>query len=160
MRGSAKKARELRLINRSALALVVVGLVWQSAARWIPALLRDSRDLLAGAEFRASSSYSLFLAPDMFFHTGDELEPSITFDLRSAKSLSSLRVENSEWFEDRSTPLVAELSNDAVHFSAVARIDQPFRVWKPSFAAQSARYVRLKALKRTWLHLRRVQAFG
>ena len=94
----------------------------------------------------------------MFFHTDLEASPSITYDLIKSASFSSLTVENSPNYPERAVPLAAEVSSDGVAFREIARIEQVFKLWEPHFRPQTARYLRLRAMKQTWLHLRRIEA--
>ena len=54
---------------------------------------------------------------------------------------------------ENATPLIAEVSNDRVTWTQVARSDRDFGSWKPSFPARTARYVRLRVPRWSVLHL-------
>jgi hypothetical protein len=73
--------------------------------------------------------------------------------------VSWLIVKNSTWFPERAAPLAVEVSSDGSSFVEVARIDAVFSTWKPHFARQTVRFLRLRALKTTWLHLGSVAAY-
>jgi hypothetical protein len=57
----------------------------------------------------------------------------------------------------RATPLVIEVSKDRQTWKAVARRDEAFELWSASFAATTTRWVRERAARRTFLHLREVR---
>ena len=151
--------RRLRLVIDSVVIAVLVTIaaisVGTAAVRRAE---RRAHDLLQGVEWRTSSTYSLFVAPGMFFHTDRDAQPSITYQFAAPTSLSSLTVRNSPAFPERAVPLVAELSDDGVTFTEVARIDNPFSIWRPAFARRATRYLRLRATSSTWLHLRSIEA--
>jgi hypothetical protein len=116
-------------------------------------------DLLRGATWKTSSTYVVYLAPAMFFHTDYESSPSITYTFPQLTALSSLLIRNTDDYRDRAAPLAVELSHDGHTFTEVARIDREFSTFEPRFASQTARYLRLRALKPTWLHLKHVEAY-
>lgn len=154
-----RRGTAIVLANRLSLgvmSLVAIGLAW----RWVPFAWRESRDVLSGAKVTTSSDYGVFLAPSMFFHTDEEDQPSLTFELARSTIIASLRVENTASFRERAYPLIAEVSTDGAQFREVGRVDHVFARWEPRFAPVSARFLRLRVLKRTWFHLRRVQAFS
>jgi hypothetical protein len=151
--------RRLRLVIDS----VVIAVFVTSAAISVgsAAVRRSERrahDVLQGVEWRTSSTYSLFVAPGMFFHTDRDAEPSITYHFAVPTTLSSLTVRNSPAFPERAVPLVAELSDDGVTFTEVAQISDSFSVWRPTFARRATRYLRLRVTRSTWLHLRSIEA--
>jgi hypothetical protein len=126
------------------------------------------RDLADGKSFRASSglgnggckspAQSCPESPFFFFHTVDEDKPWIEIDLGKVTEFSELIVKNrSDCCADRAVPLIAEVSAKRSRWKTVARIDTTFDEWNPSFAPVEARYVRLKATRKTLLHLERVR---
>jgi hypothetical protein len=130
-------------------------------------MLRSKPDLAAGKPWRASSEL-VHCEPDLaqcggavtkiFFHTKQELNPWVRYDLGAPRAFSSLTVRNrSDFGPERAVPLVAEVSNDDEHFSQIARQDQPFTTWEPHFPRQNARYVRLRVARESMLHLEAVE---
>jgi hypothetical protein len=123
-------------------------------------------DLVPGKPWRASSSletckpaehYCASAHTDIFFHTLEEQEPWVEFDLGSPVSFSVVEVTNrSDCCPDRAIPLVVEVSNDQNTWREVARRKEAFSDWRAKFSPQKARYVRLRALRRTLLHLEKV----
>jgi hypothetical protein len=142
------------------LAAVVTGVVMgvQRATR--------KPDLVPGKPWRASSSletckpaehYCASAHTDIFFHTVEEDQPWVEFDLGSPMSFSVVEVTNrSDCCPDRAIPLVVEVSNDRNTWREVARRKETFSEWRAKFSPQKARYVRLRALRRTLLHLEKV----
>ena len=58
---------------------------------------------------------------------------------------------------ERAVPLVLELSLDGERYWEAATRRDPFYVWSATFAAQRARYVRLRVIGPSTLHLTRVE---
>jgi len=123
-------------------------------------------DLAAGKPWRASSSldtckpnehYCASAHTDIFFCTIEEANPWVEIDLGKPTAFSRLEITNrSDCCADRAVPLAAEVSVDQVHWREVARRKDTFSVWSAKFAPQNARYVRIRALRRTILHLEKV----
>ncbi|HEY0464813.1 MAG TPA: discoidin domain-containing protein, partial [Polyangiaceae bacterium] len=127
-----------------------------------PALVRkviEARsDLSSGKPWRASSklegggctSPAQQCAENngFFFHTNEEANPWIEFDLGTAQKVSKVVVENrSDCCADRANPLVIEVSTDQKHWHKVARHDGEFTSWQAQFTPTQSRYVRLRLLK-------------
>jgi hypothetical protein len=90
----------------------------------------------------------------VFFHTNEEENPWFEYDLGAPLSFSSLTIMNrSDAVQDRAVPLVVEISNDRKSYREIARRTSVLDVWEPSFAPVSARYVRLRVARRSFLHL-------
>lgn len=127
----------------------------------------EGPDLGAGKPWHASSFYPGFPGSGAkpvkpkegaFFATNDEVNPWWIIDLQAPKLLGSVTIVNrTDCCPDRAVPLVLELSADGQNWREVARRVDTFRTWKPSFAPSKARYVRLRALRRTLLHFKDVR---
>jgi F5/8 type C domain len=123
-------------------------------------------DLATGKPWRASSTYETCkplehscgsARTDIFFHTVDEQEPWVEIDLGAPTSFAVVDVTNrSDCCPDRAVPLVIEVSNDQQKWREVARRTDTFAEWRAKFKPQKARYVRLRSLRRTLLHLEKV----
>jgi hypothetical protein len=121
-------------------------------------------DLAAGKPFRLSSQFAGWagcLAQNgchgLMFHTETEANPWIEIDLGAPTKVRRVEVINrGNCCAERAVPLVVEVSTDRVKFTPVARRDTPFGSWKTDFPAKVARYVRLRAERRTVLHLQSV----
>jgi hypothetical protein len=129
--------------------------------------LRDEgRDLAAKRPWRASSaalqacrSPKQFCdeSPSYFFHTNEDANPWVEIDLGRPMRFSEVRLVNrTDCCRDRATPLVIEVGNDQSKWKQVARRDRPFRTFKAEFQPLTARYVRVRATRKTFLHLSRV----
>jgi hypothetical protein len=128
--------------------------------------LTQKPDLAIGKPWRASSSldtckpqehYCASAHTDIFFCTLEESNPWVEIDLGKPTTFSRLEIINrSDCCGDRAAPLAAEVSVDQVTWREVARRKDVFSVWNPTFAPQNARYVRIRALRRTILHLEKV----
>jgi hypothetical protein len=142
-----RRARRPALYVGVPLTLVLVWLVWP-------------RSNLA-TNYRLSSSArpctELFSCGNAFFHTQEEDSPWIEYDLGQPTVLHRVEVANrSDCCGERTLPLVVELSQDQSNWQEVARITEPFNVWKGSLDKPTARYVRLRVARRSTLHLARV----
>ena len=156
------------LLQRAArtfgLTLLIVALVVAAVAEYQRLTLKP--DLAAGKPWRASSSldtckpqehYCASAHTDIFFCTTDEQNPWVEIDLGKPTAFSSLEITNrSDCCGERATPLAAEVSLDQKKWHEVARRHDSFSTWSPKFKQQNARYVRLRALRRTILHLEKV----
>jgi hypothetical protein len=147
-----------RAASLFAVALACVVFLGAHAAQWV-----EPKDLAKGKPWRASSA--LFQCyPDrldcggtrtsIFFHTQQENEPWVVIDLQAPTSFSSVSVVNRrDAAKERAVPLALEVSDDEKTWRLLARRDEDFSAWRPRFEATTARYVRLKALRNTYLHL-------
>ena len=94
----------------------------------------------------------------IFFHTREEEQPWVEMDLDAPTKFSSVSVRNrTDSLQERAVPLVLEVSDDRQSWRQLAQRQDFFNVWTPSFDAVSARYVRLRATRKTFLHLEAVQ---
>ena len=131
--------------------------------------LERRADLAAGKAWSTSSQEdSSCVSPQQecdggkgyFFHTREERNPWLEIDLGKTEQISKVRVLNREdCCAERATPLVVEVSNDRSSWHEVARRKESFDEWTARFSPLSARYVRLKVARRSFLHLRAVRVF-
>ncbi len=148
-----------------------VGLTLLTVALMVGAVLTFQRltlkpDLAFGKPWRASSSLDTckpkehFCASahtDIFFCTVEEANPWVEIDLGKPTAFSRLDITNrSDCCAERAAPLAAEVSLDQKTWREVVRRPDNFSVWSPKFTPQNARYVRLRALRRTILHLEKI----
>jgi hypothetical protein len=143
------------------LLAIVGGAVWERNTR------EGRRDLAEGKPWRASSMFQpgcvspaqvCSESPTLFFHTIEEKDPWIEFDLGTVQEVSGVRADNrTDCCADRAIPLVVEVSENHKRWRTVARQDVEFTSWRATFGPVKARWVRLKAHKVTYLHLSRVR---
>jgi hypothetical protein len=156
-----QRALRLALILFAAV-LLFLGLVWLRKVR------EARNDLTTGVAWRASSklgsegcappAQQCSESPHFFFHTEEEKDPWIEFDLDSARQMSGVIVDNRvDCCSERATPLTVEISDDHKHWKTVARQEAEFKTWHATFAPVKARWVRLRAHKVTFLHFVRVR---
>lgn len=161
---SIRRLRWRRAGVIAAFAAVLAVAAWAIVLLAIP----DSKpDIGVGKNWRASSAYPGYVASGTkqlrpkegaFFCTNEDVEPWWTIDLRRATSIGSLTVVNrGDCCVERAPPLVVELSTDGTKWKEVARMNEAFRTWRPSFEPTKARHVRLRSLRRTFLHLQDVR---
>ncbi len=124
-------------------------------------------DLAKGKPWHASSSLAEChpaksecggVTTDIFFHTREESNPWFEYDFYAPLGFSSLTIRNrSDYGAERAVPLVVEVSNDDRTFHEVARRNESFSTWSPSFPTQHARYLRLRTARVSLLHLEAVE---
>ena len=130
--------------------------------------LRDAHELAAGKPWTVSSSLGgagcvspaqhCAQSPSFFFHTTEEANPWVEFDLGATKSISRVRIENrQDCCSDRAVPLTVEVSTDHKNWKTVARQAEDFTSWSVSFGSVEGRWVRLSTHKHTFLHLAEVR---
>ena len=118
-------------------------------------------NLVADNHFRTSSSWSGCAANppclDLLFHTDHQSSPWVEFDLGEPKTFRRIEVSNrTDCCSERAVPLVAEVSNDRVKWTEVARQDAEFSSWTAKLKSTKARYVRLRVPRDTVFHLKAV----
>jgi hypothetical protein len=98
-------------------------------------------------------------ATKILFHTNEEDKPWVEYDLGEPMAFKGVTVRNCQevFFQERAVPLIVEVSDDGKTYREIARRDESFAVWQPDITPQRARFVRLRAMKRTYLHLEGVQ---
>jgi hypothetical protein len=133
---------------------------------------REARsDLAAGKPWRASSALGNYGckspaqtcedSPDYFFHTADEDRPWVEIDLGAVQSIAAVRLENrKDCCAERAVPLSVEISTDKTQYREVLHKQDTFRSWKGEFTPVKARYVRLRATRKTMLHLSSVRVLA
>jgi len=137
-------------------ALFLLGLIIRVVAH--------GKNLLDGKPFAVSSSWSgCSTDPScdgvLLFHTNNENEPWVIFDLQTPTALHRLDVSNRlDSYQDRAVPLVAELSTDRQHWKEVGRRTDVFSTWTLTFPSTTARYIKLKVARVSTLHLKSVEA--
>lgn len=179
----AREERELSLLRERVLRVAGLGallLVALCAVVMVPRALRP--DLAENARWRVSSSMpghamsgtggrsaqarvetpspNVAGETTLFFHTLEEVSPWIEFDLGRVRSLHRVRLVNrADCCWERVAPLAIEVSADRAHFREVARRDELFYDWSTSLGGAQARYLRVRALRQTMLHLTRVEIY-
>lgn len=144
------------------ITVILVALTVALAAE-IGARIARGPDLAEGKAWRASSSYAGF-SPEagicdgnktrIFFHTNLESQPWVELDLGAPTLIERVDVQNRrDCCRDRAYPLAIEGSLDGQQWRELGRRSEPFSRWTLQFEPIQARYVRAKALKRTFLHL-------
>jgi hypothetical protein len=155
--------RELQRVTRNIVTLLgAVGFASLAVQYW-----HVHGDLARGKTWRASSELvncrpiakgGCAGRPSIFFHTKEEQNPWIEYDLGVPTKLSRVIVENAtDGLRERAIPLVVEISDNQKDWSEVARITRTFESWTPSFPEVSARYVRFRAARVTYLHLSQIE---
>lgn len=163
-RAELERMRKQRLVRSGGALAIVVAIVVavNLGLRWH----EHTRDLARGKPWRTSSWYSGCGSPAQrclesqwfFFHTQLEDSPWVEFDLQRVETFSSVRVVNRlDCCQDRAHPLVIEASRDQKTWTEVARRTQGITEWRAEFPTQSARWVRVRSLKKTMLHLKSVR---
>jgi hypothetical protein len=153
------RPRESKLVVSAGVLLLVAF----AGFRWL------EPDLAEGKRWEASSAWGAFPrvgvmtgdAPiDGRFHTNDEQDPWVRLDLGEARRVHAVRIENrTNCCKERAIPLAIELSIDGENWKVVGYRRVLFDTIRQQFAAQQARYVRLRVDRRSLLHLRRISVY-
>ena len=155
--------RRLRriLMRRTVISLAFGLLIFTGVEIALTMQLRPS--LTAGKTWRASSAldicrpkdhYCADAVTDIFFCTTDENNPWVEYDLGDRKTFRQLVVENrKDCCPDRAVPLALEVSDDQKEWREVVRHNETFSTWRTSLPTTRARYVRLRVMRRSILHL-------
>lgn len=150
-------------ITRLVIGLALAAALGPSLVEW----LATPRNLARWAEWTTSSS-AFTCRPshhecgggrtDIFFHTSNEANPWLRYDLGSAKTVSGLTIVNrQDSLQARAVPLVVEVGDDGSTFREVARQTTAFSTWEPRFEPVTARFVRLRVDGTSVLHLERAE---
>jgi hypothetical protein len=156
--------RTIRVLVACTLSLGVAGAVATGVTR-----VMAKKNLAVHATWRASST-AFQCHPEVlecggaqtriFFHTMEESSPWLAYDLGRPERISSLAVTNrSDCCAERAVPLIAEASSDGVEYRPLAHTNAAFDTWRPSFPAQTVRFVRLRVLRPSILHLEKIEIF-
>jgi hypothetical protein len=118
-------------------------------------------NLVADRPFRTSSTYAGCAPPNtcdgIFFHTDQQTNPWIEFDLGAPRPIKRIEVANrGECCTDRAIPLIVEISTDDTHWTEIARRDRDFSTWTASFPKVTTRYVRFRVPRETQFHLKAI----
>jgi hypothetical protein len=129
------------------------------------------KNLAEGKPWRASSTYAI-CHPEridcggrtaIFFHTLEEDEPWVEFDLQAPTQFSKIVVHNRRdgpaFIAERAVPLVIEVGDDQKTWKEIARRDETFMEWTAKFEPVTARYLRLRTPHKTYLHLESVKVY-
>lgn len=151
----------LKRIARILLLVVPVCVALAAAVLW------KNRDLAQDMPWRTSST-ELVCHPEKYecggattsilFHTKLEDSPWFEYDFGKSLEFSSLTIRNrTDYRPELAVPLVVEVSDDGKQYREIARRMEVFLTWRPSFATQHARYLRVRALNKTTLHLEAIK---
>jgi hypothetical protein len=156
--------RWLRIVGALFAAVVVIAGIHFINIAAHPDLVPQSRWLASSADFGwGQQGVGLTgvrgSAGDLFFHTREENNPWVQFDLGRVAKFSRFVIENrTDCCQERALPMVIEASTDGQHWHELARRTEAFSTWEPSLSSSaSARYVRLRVERVTLFHLRRVE---
>jgi hypothetical protein len=165
------ESADVRRVVRASV-LLAVGVVLATALLPLLDSLRSRADLAKGKPWRASSTYAVCrpealvcgeASSSIFFHTNFENQPWVEIDLGAPTTFSSVVVRNRrdgpQDVLDRAVPLILEVGDDQQHWTQLSEITHPFTSWRASVNANTARYVRLRSPRQTYLHLDAVQVF-
>jgi F5/8 type C domain len=165
----AADRRVTRLLQQRVVRIGIVTLAVGAALFAVTAGLQRALrgpDLAAGKAWRASSKAFDCKPAEMncggartaiFLHTREEASPWVEIDLGAPTKFSRVEVENREdCCQDRAVPLVVETRDDGTEPREVARTTEVFRDWAATFEPVTARYVRVRVDRRSYLHLVRV----
>jgi F5/8 type C domain len=150
--------------------LVVVGCV-VLGIRQLSLLSQRRNDLSARATWTTSSRYpqggcesprqECPGGENYFFHTGQETDPWVMFDLGKERHISAVEIDNRlDCCTERAVPLAVAVSTDKRSWREVARRTTEFTNWRESFDSVRVRYVKIHVPQPSAiLHLSRVRIY-
>jgi len=157
-----------RALKVGLLLVTIVGIAWGAVSlrEWMVELDNIAR----GKPWTVSSQYATAScrspaqkcpeSPSFFFHTNEESQPWVEFDLGTVQPLSSVKVKNREdCCSDRAVPLLVETSSDGKQWKQQARKNDVFTTWTAEFPRVDARWVRLRLARKGMLHLAGVDIY-
>ena len=157
-----------RALKVGLLLVTILGIGWGAVSlrEWMVELDNIAR----GKPWTVSSQYATAAcrspaqkcpeSPSFFFHTNEESQPWLEFDLGSVQPLSSVKVKNREdCCSDRAIPLLLETSSDGKQWKQQARKNEVFTNWTAEFPRVEARWVRLRLARKGMLHLAQVDIY-
>jgi len=130
-----------------------------------------SHDLAARATWTLSSRYAqggcesprqeCAGGENYFFHTTQENDPWVMFDLGKERRISAVEIDNRlDCCTERANPLVIDVSSDKKKWREVARHTGDFTTMRETFGSVRARYVKIHVpLPAAILHLSRVRIY-
>jgi hypothetical protein len=124
-----------------------------------PTLVRlatQGPDLAQGKPLRPSSVTAGWAAHsnDYLFHTLEEDSPWVEIDLQKPTQFSVVEVINRrDCCQERALPTVVEVSSDRTRWKEVSRRTESYSTWRAKFAPATARYVRVRVARHSYLHL-------
>lgn len=145
------------------IVVLLVGIVWGIVSA------RARHDLGAGKSWEASSAWGTAslrgtLGPGQsqpFFHTAEENDPYVDIDLGASRRVTRVEVVNrSDFGAERAIPLTIWVGASRGSMRQVAKRDQSFETWNAVLpAGTDARWVRVRAVRKTFLHLDDVRIY-
>jgi hypothetical protein len=158
--------RVLHLLGVVVLAGAVV-----LAARQIQRIQERGHDLAVRANWTTSSRYpqggcesprqDCAGGENYFFHTNQEPDPWVMFDLGRERRVSTVEIDNRlDCCTERAVPIAIDVSSDKKHWREVDRYTTEFTTVRRSFDSVRARYVKIHIpLPSAILHLSRVRIY-
>jgi hypothetical protein len=148
----------LAMFTCAVVALAVIALV-----QWV----REPPDLAKGKKWTQSSKWN-DCHPDkgecgglpmkVFFHTNEQEQPWFQWDLEKPTTFSGLTIVNrSDSALMRAVPMIVEVSDDGKNYREILKRTEYFVTWEPRFPPVTARYLRLRIPRFSWLHLEAVK---
>ena len=171
--GSLQRQLE-RIWVRRVVHVLGVGLLALLAAfgvKQVSRMQERTHDLAAHASWTTSSRYpaggcesprqECAGGENYFFHTSQESDPSVTFDLGKERRVSTVEVDNRvECCSERANPLAIDVSTDKKKWREVARHTGDFTTTRLTFDSQRVRYVKIHIpAPSAILHLARVRIY-
>ena len=143
------------------IAAIAVALWAASAGVLTLARAFEPVDLAKDKPWRASSTWPGALPAGIFFHTLDDDSPWVEIDLGKPTTFSKLTIINRKdaGMQARAVPLVIEVSDDQQAWREITRTDEVFDTWAPKLQPVTARFVRARAARKTWLHLEALRVY-
>lgn len=155
-----QQTRRLMKLVGVALGLVVAVVVAVLGSRVINRI--SSNNLLTGKPFRTSTTLPGWQdgqGLNLIFHTENESSPWVEYDLGQPTSMHEVTLVNrQDCCDERAIPMAVEVSDDRTSWQKVAERREPFKKTTISFEPTTRRFLRLRVLRPSFLHLESVEA--
>lgn len=161
----AERRRELRLfaLGTALLGLGALGALIGSLTRPTNlALKRPVKATAAGFETQAEEAVNGVRFGEIGFHSNDS-QAWLQVDLGAERTLQRVEIYGrGDCCFEQSIPLLVEGSSDEKSYVALGQLNEPFRPFRPwvlPLHGASARYIRLRPLRRSFLVIAEVEVY-
>jgi F5/8 type C domain len=157
----ARNRKSILKVAKIVLGLLVIGSAGLGMVKMVQQFTKTP-DLLAGKPFRLSSELGRSpgsSASKLLFHTGEDASPWVEYDFGTPTTIKEITIQNrSDCCDENAIPLVVEVGNNQSDWRVVASRKNMFSRVTLTFEPVETRYVRVRTMRPSHLHLEAVEA--